>query len=80
MGREVQNGGGGRQGRQLSQAPGNTAAICRKLHGAGEGEWESESSLSTKQQPRGTVRLRIRHRREHGERIQMGFVKLSSAM
>lgn len=31
-------------------------------------------------QHRGTVRLRITHRREHGERIQMGLVKLSSAI
>lgn len=31
-------------------------------------------------QRRGAVRLRIIHRREHGERIQMGFLKLSSAI
>lgn len=31
-------------------------------------------------QRRGPVRLRIIHRREHGERIQMGSVKLSSAI
>lgn len=43
------NGDGGRQGKQISQTPGSTAAICRKLHTAEEGEWESESSLPTRQ-------------------------------
>lgn len=46
---EVQNGDGGRQGKQLSQAPGSTAAICGKLHRAVEGEWESGGSLPTRQ-------------------------------
>lgn len=46
---DVQNGDGGRQGKQLSQAPGNIAAICRKLGRPVEGEWESESSLPTRQ-------------------------------
>lgn len=31
-------------------------------------------------QPRGSVRVRIIHRREHGERIQMSFVKPCSAI